>query len=358
MFFSVAFALLLNGCANEKTKHIIKISGNIANLNAKKIYLTDAIRWNIFLDSAVCYNGHFEFVLDSSQFREPFFASMCILNQKNEIKQLPVINYKKTSGIDTFSNTGFFLSWGTTEISGDCKKDNYRFSINRNSENDLFFDPKTEYFASNKNLPFIKETIRKHPDSYFLLQQLFTYKHLFTKKELYQLLFLFGSELRSAQFGLQIKLYADYGLDKGTLLPGIPVMNLNNERIDMLDNIAKLNMLIFWASWCGPCRTEIAQLKELTTKYSKYDIQLKSISIDYDKLKWKKAVYEESMQWEQLLVEADELSKIKAQFDVNLIPTVVFVNKDRKIIQRFVGYKTENIDIYSNFIDIFFSQNK
>jgi thioredoxin-related protein len=59
------------------------------------------------------------------------------------------------------------------------------------------------------------------------------------------------------------------------------------------------------------------------------------------------------MPWEQFSIPYTDLLKIKAQFSVNAVPTIIFTDKDRKLIKRFEGYSETNIAEYKNFIKEF-----
>ena len=58
-----------------------------------------------------------------------------------------------------------------------------------------------------------------------------------------------------------------------------------------------MSLLIFWASWCNPCRKEIPNLKKLYTQYADRGFQIVSISIDKKEAEWTKALKEEQLQW-------------------------------------------------------------
>ncbi len=65
-------------------------------------------------------------------------------------------------------------------------------------------------------------------------------------------------------------------------------------------------MVVFWASWCGPCRQEIPSLKKLYSAFTNSDLRIVSVSIDEDRSRWLKAVDEENMPWQQLLIPLKE----------------------------------------------------
>jgi thioredoxin-like negative regulator of GroEL len=71
---------------------------------------------------------------------------------------------------------------------------------------------------------------------------------------------------------------------------------------------------------------------------------------------WKKAVMEENMPWQQFLIPYKDMIRIKAQFLIGAVPTVVFVNEDRKIVKKFVGFTEKNVQNYKDFITKFITK--
>ncbi len=332
------------------------ITGHVKNIPAKKLYLTDAYQWNLFLDSSIYENNKFQFILDSSKFHEPFLASICIVNYKNKIEQLAVINYKKSNSKDTFATTGFMLSLGNVEIVGDYNNKFHRVSIIPTEENDLYFDPKTEHFANGKNVATVKKTIKKHPSSYFLLNQLHSNKHFYSAKQLKEVIGLFNTELQNSAYASNIKQYASFLIEKVAPFPNPLLVTSNEENVLLFNDKAKIYMLIFWASWCGPCRMEIPYLKAIRKEFPNEIVSMKSISIDESIPNWLLAMKQEKMDWQQLLISNDELLKVKAQFSVNAVITVIFIDSNKKELKRFVGYNEKNINEYSDFIHHYVSK--
>lgn len=110
----------------------------------------------------------------------------------------------------------------------------------------------------------------------------------------------------------------------------------NGKPVKLSDHVGKGKyvLLEFWASWCGPCRSDIPHLKEVYDLYNPAGFEVISISMDDDKTKWLKAVDEEKMKWMQvsdLKAFEGELSKL---YNFNGIPTCVLVGPDGKIVTR------------------------
>lgn len=89
----------------------------------------------------------------------------------------------------------------------------------------------------------------------------------------------------------------------------------------------KYMVLDFWASWCGPCRREIPNVKKQYALYKDKGLQVVSISIDKNAEAWKKAVKEEQLQWPNFLSPA-----VADQYRVKAVPTMYLLDSDGKVV--------------------------
>lgn len=96
----------------------------------------------------------------------------------------------------------------------------------------------------------------------------------------------------------------------------------------------KVVLLDFWASWCGPCRNALPNLKRLQAVYGGGDFVVVSISEDDDEADWKTFVAGHNMTWPQRL---DSDSSLQKQFGVNALPTYILLGRDGAVVQKFVG---------------------
>lgn len=348
-FYSIILFTFFFSC-QQTDKNNFTVIGNVKNIPASKIYLTNAYTWDVFIDSAVYSNGAFSFELDTMKFKEPFLASLCFINSNGKIEMLPVINYIKTTTTDTFSNTGFMLQSGVTKISGKYSSRFHGLSMEPNSENDLYFRLAPGRRLSKMSVNYLTNLIETNNDSYFLLSLLYQNRHWYEPEELTELLRLFHKKMKSSSDYAKISDHAAFIKTKETEIPRYTFQTLSKTRQPLFSGNKKLYMVIFWASWCGPCRLEIPMLKELHQSFPDSLFSMISVSIDLDRPSWEKAVAEEKMNWSQLLIDEDAYEKVKSQFGANAIPVVIFYNNDRKEIKRFEGFDEKNEKAYSDFI--------
>jgi thiol-disulfide isomerase/thioredoxin len=101
----------------------------------------------------------------------------------------------------------------------------------------------------------------------------------------------------------------------------------------------KLVLLDFWATWCGPCRQSVPDLKRLQSQYGSDQLEVISISADKNEAAWKSFVQQNGMNWEQRL---DSDGQMRRQYGVNAFPTFILTDANGHEIQRLVGEDPED----------------
>jgi thiol-disulfide isomerase/thioredoxin len=111
----------------------------------------------------------------------------------------------------------------------------------------------------------------------------------------------------------------------------------------ILNPKAKLNLLVFWASWCGPCRQEIPALKQLYRTFHGNGLQMTSISIDKDVTSWRKALREEQMGWPQVVMAQDQRLQVEQQFNLRAIPVLILTDNVGNEVLKKTGYSKDEM---------------
>ncbi|RYD88102.1 MAG: TlpA family protein disulfide reductase [Sphingobacteriales bacterium] len=134
-------------------------------------------------------------------------------------------------------------------------------------------------------------------------------------------------------------------------LPDSMMEDVDGKPAAVVDKTSKINLVVFWASWCGPCRAEIPSLKKVHERYGKSGIGFVSVSIDKDKAKWKTALKEENMSWRQLRIPEGARPKMEARYNLGSIPQIYIIDGKQNIIKHIVGMEDDNDTVLGKSLD-------
>ena len=91
-------------------------------------------------------------------------------------------------------------------------------------------------------------------------------------------------------------------------------------------------MINYWASWCAPCRVEHSELMQLSKQEN---LNIIGINFKDKKNEAEQFLKELGNPYDHLLIDQD------GRFSINLgvygIPESILINKDLKILKKFVG---------------------
>lgn len=93
----------------------------------------------------------------------------------------------------------------------------------------------------------------------------------------------------------------------------------------------KYVLIDFWASWCGPCRKEIPNIKKVYAEYKDKGLQVVGVSIDSSEKAWKKALDEEKMEYLQL---GDPKNITCKLYSYNGIPFIILISPEGIILNK------------------------
>ncbi len=105
---------------------------------------------------------------------------------------------------------------------------------------------------------------------------------------------------------------------------------------DIIDR-NKAVIIDFWASWCGPCRADMPEMKELYKDYHSKGLEIVGVSLDGSLDSWKKAIKEEDLPWIHMSDLKGWLSQAGQMYAVQSIPATVLIDDEGYIIARDLG---------------------
>tara|TARA_R110002051_G_scaffold325205_1_gene426316 strand:- start:179 stop:1102 length:924 start_codon:yes stop_codon:yes gene_type:complete len=102
-------------------------------------------------------------------------------------------------------------------------------------------------------------------------------------------------------------------------------INLENEKIELINFKGKTIYISFWATWCAPCIAEKPLLDKLKEQFKENtEIIFIDISLDKDKIRWKSYLEKNKPEGIQLLSKNESLTR--RNFELNGIPSHIIVN--------------------------------
>lgn len=123
-------------------------------------------------------------------------------------------------------------------------------------------------------------------------------------------------------------------------LPG-NFMELNGrtaegEDFDWAAYRGKVVLVDFWASWCGPCRGEIPNMKANLEAYGEKGFAIVGINLDNSHDKYRQYVEQEGLTWTNLMSDKEEEmgwnNPIATHYGISGIPTAILVDQEGKVV--------------------------
>ena len=90
----------------------------------------------------------------------------------------------------------------------------------------------------------------------------------------------------------------------------------------------------FWASWCGPCRAEIPNLKAISKEYSSDKLIVLGINVWDQEQKFKEALANEGIDYPQIYVPQNGEYNATELYGIQGIPQIILFGPDGTIIKR------------------------
>nr|WP_314492372.1 TlpA disulfide reductase family protein [uncultured Chryseobacterium sp.] len=351
--FNLLFFLLQISC-HEKNSTII--NGSIPNLPDGTMYMWEEGPSNK-IDSSMTHNGNFKISHEWSENKEPNIIGIYHID-KSGIKRLfnftTNASYKGTQGWSTnvfYSDTvvslkgkfkedlpikGYELPYNIKDVSGVSVKAGRQTEAYYNTDGDLFEK------IDDKTIQTVQDKINKYPYSYHLLYQIIGNKNNFSAEQVVNFLKSFKGEITDSKSYKDLLAYNQKRI-RTDKIPLSQLEDMKGKKSEILDKNYDKHLIIFWASWCAPCRKEIPLLKTMNGRVNS-NIEFISISVDDDKNAWKNAVNREQINWKQFILDKDTPAYENFQIRLKLnsaIPYTVLVDSNLKILAQSTGLGTK-----------------
>ncbi|MDH7460046.1 TlpA disulfide reductase family protein [Chitinophagaceae bacterium 26-R-25] len=315
IFSVVVIVFLVAACHGKRRADYVSIKGDVHSmakeLNGRTLYLTDVYNRS-FVDSTVVIDGEFSF-LDTS-INDNFQPYLASIKCRDTIKNF---TFLRPIGIQNPYNSTCYES---------------QFYVDRGQNN-------------GSNIRYSDSVIRAYPFSIYLLDQLYANKQYFSVTNLQFLLKAFSSDLRNSNTGKKFETYFSFlAQPDNNKTPQLFLPDETGKKHLVIESDTPCQLLVFWASWCGPCRREIPDLKNIYIKYKQKGLSITSISVDRNKNDWMTALAQEKMPWKQLLVDESARMEVDMKYNIVAVPSLFLIDKNQKIIKIADHHSIEELD--------------
>jgi len=137
------------------------------------------------------------------------------------------------------------------------------------------------------------------------------------------------------------------GLNKGAMaplvvrqkpvdLPPLTFTGADGKSVSLADFSGKIVLLNIWATWCVPCREEMASLDRLQRKLGVSALLVMPLSIDRQGIPVVKTFYDE-LGLQTLGIYVDQSGKAARDLDALGVPTTLLIDREGREIGRKIG---------------------
>ena len=342
---TIALIIIAIGCTTTPVYHI---QGTIESDFEGKVFLKKQVGYAYeTIDSAIVENKTFEFdgvvefpdIYGMSFDGQKATQKICLENVDYQIEIGETIKDSKISGgeyqalmtdfteemglLDTGERKLINLIWRDTTVTKE-EKDSLYVVLKELRENKMSLA--NSYIENNAGSPHAPVVLNIYIRNFLTVDQLDSVHQTFTEEVKRSNT---GSQIGKSIIGIRQSAIGQPMIDFS--LPGV------DGEIIKLSDVVKDNKLVFidfWASWCGPCRASIPELKRIYEKYHSKGLEFLAVSYDDDREKWIKAIEDEGFTW----INASNLvgwnCSTAQQYAVRGIPASVLITKDGIIAAR------------------------
>lgn len=283
----------LIGIGYCKASGYVVMGSDSSFVDGQYVYLLDGVKWNV-LDSARIENASFR-LEGSDKGTGICFPYMGKSSNPQELTQIGSQVFLEDDACIVLQSDSMFGCIST----GSPMNDAY-WTLMKSRAGKSLEQVKT----------LTKEVLLQHPDvlGCYLLEDLMI---MASKQEIESLMGTFPSELHKHPLYARAKaMLAETKADLSMPYLDVSGKDRSGQSIALSGTVNKKGvkyvLLEFWATWCGPCRREIPNLKHLYAAYREEGFEIYGLSFDKDAKSWKEVLEKEALPWTNVITEVKD----------------------------------------------------
>lgn len=108
----------------------------------------------------------------------------------------------------------------------------------------------------------------------------------------------------------------------------------SGEVVELAKYRGQIVLIQYWATWCEPCKADMAMLKELVDKYGRAGFAVLGINLDNDPQAMAGYLKESPLPWTQIFEEGGLDSRPAVELGILTLPTMILVDQNGKVVNR------------------------
>ncbi len=355
-------AITFYSCSNSNSGNTsgFEIKGNLSNSKGESIYLEKLSQQGVTSVDSATIDEKGEFLMNHYspsvgfyrlRIAESNFAMMVLDSAQKITVTADARNLGSTFKAEGSPDTKLFLEYSALAQSQKIKTDSLE-NVFRTALITLKLDSiRADSLSKELQKPYeemihqysevLAKKIKENPSSFasiMAIQQLRPEEYL----EVYQLLdkglttkYPDNKDIKSFHGMVQqteMMVSRTQAIKVGNEAPELILPMPNDKDLALSSLKGKVVLIDFWASWCGPCRKELPNVKRAYEKYKNKGFEILGVSLDKDRAAWLDAISSEGLTWPQVSDLKFWQSEACQIYAVQSIPYTVLIDKEGKII--------------------------
>lgn len=119
-----------------------------------------------------------------------------------------------------------------------------------------------------------------------------------------------------------------------TMAPNFEGKSPDGKIISLKESMGKVTIIDFWASWCQPCRVENPSVVAMYNELHSKGLNIIGVSLDENVEKWKKAIADDKITWNQVSNLKGWKDPIAVQYNITQIPATIILDASGKVVAK------------------------
>lgn len=118
------------------------------------------------------------------------------------------------------------------------------------------------------------------------------------------------------------------------------VKTLGGKEVSSSNSKGKVSIVVYWATWCSPCREEIPSLIALRNEFSPNELEIIGVSLDQASKSIESFVESNKINYD---IARQNESLERAFGPIRYIPTLIVLDQEGNVQQRYTGLVGHNV---------------